>query len=472
MTREIQVDVAVIGAGTAGLFAMRQVRRAGKSFVMIDPGPLGTTCARVGCMPSKVALHAAHLWADRVPMAEHGVRGTEHLSVAPDAAWTKVRAMRDRFAGRTAENSRKAMGEHLLEGPARLREPTVVEVEGPQGPCTVRAGAVILANGSRPVKPKWLDALGDRVITTDELFELETLPRSLGVLGLGAIGLEMGLALARLGVRVVGSDIARWPAGLTDPELGQRVVEQFSGDLPMWLEEAARLTPEADGVRMETAQGQEKVERILAAMGRRSNIDTLDPEGKVLPLAEDGLPPVDPATMQVGDLPVFIAGDANGRRLLMHEAGDEGSIAGYNAARGTSQRFRRRTPLAIAFTQPDIVSVGTPLSELDPERVLVGTAEGSGNGRSVILEAQDSMVRLYADADTGRLRGAALSAAGGEHLGHLLAWAIQRGETAQQLLSMPFYHPVVEEVVQEALQDLVGQLPGSGDLPAGLEPEA
>ncbi|MFP4683488.1 MAG: FAD-dependent oxidoreductase, partial [Ectothiorhodospira sp.] len=311
----------------------------------------------------------------------------------------------------------------------------------------------------------------ERVITTDELFELETLPRSVGVLGLGAIGLEMGLALARLDVQVVGSDVARWPAGITDPELGQRVVEQFSGELPMWLGESARLTPEADGVVLESAQGREKVERILAAMGRRSNIDRLDPEGSVLPLAEDGLPPVDPATMQVGELPVFIVGDANGRRLLMHEAADEGSIAGYNAARGTSQRFQRRTPLAIAFTQPDIVSVGTPLSELDPERVVVGTAQGSGNGRSVILEAQDSMVRLYADAETGRLRGAALSAAGGEHLGHLLAWAIQRGETAQQMLSLPFYHPVVEEVVQEALQEIVGQLPDAGGLPAGLMPE-
>src|SRR5699024_5069583 len=97
-----QVDVAIIGAGTAGLYALREVKRAQKSFALIDHGPLGTTCARTGCMPSKAALHAAELWALRHQQAEYGIQGIKQLSIDRDAAWQKVRQMRDGFASGAA----------------------------------------------------------------------------------------------------------------------------------------------------------------------------------------------------------------------------------------------------------------------------------------------------------------------------------------------------------------------------------
>jgi dihydrolipoamide dehydrogenase len=472
MPQDIQTDVAIIGAGTAGLFAMKQVRKAGKSVTIIDPGPLGTTCARVGCMPSKVALHAAHLWDQREEMAEYGAHGIEQLSLDRDAVWARVSSMRDRFAGKTETNARKAMGDDLLEGPARFLEPTVLEVALPDGKQqVVRAQAVVIANGSRPVMPDWLAPLGDQVVTTDTLFDLQHLPDSVGVLGLGAIGLEMGLALSRLGVRVIGADIARFPAGISDPTLGEQVVERFSAEFPLWLGESAELNKEDDGIVMKTSQGQEKVDMILASLGRRPNTDTLNLADAGFELDDKGQLQFDPATQQVQDLPVFIAGDVNGQRPLQHEAADEGTIAGFNAVRGIT-RFRRRTPLSIAFTHPDIAVVGERLEDLDPNEILTGTADGSGNGRSVILGAQSNLIRLHADAKTGRLRGATLMATHGEHLAHLLAWAIQRGETAQDLLAMPFYHPVVEEILPDALQEIVSQLPENDDLPKGFSREA
>jgi dihydrolipoamide dehydrogenase len=89
--------------------------------------------------------------------------------------------------------------------------------------------------------------------------------------------------------------------------------------------------------------------------------------------------------------------------------------------------------------------------------VVIGSAEGSANGRSRILGAEDNLVRLYADRATGRLLGASLIAVHGEHLAQLLAWAIQRGETAHDLLALPFYHPTVEEMLQTALKDIESQ---------------
>ena len=150
----------------------------------------------------------------------------------------------------------------------------------------------------------------------------------------------------------------------------------------------------------------------------------------------------------------------------MHEAADEGAIAGYNAARAEITRFRRKVAIGIAFSDPDVVSVGARLDQLDPQAIVIGSAGGDSNGRAKILGGEESLLHVYADARDGKLLGAAMVATGGEHLAHLLAWAIQRGETAQSLLQLPFYHPVVEEMLQTALKEIAQKFPDG--LPSGL----
>src|SRR5574344_1445602 len=167
MSAEIQVDVAIIGAGTAGLYAVREVKRAGKSFVLIDAGPLGTTCARVGCMPSKVALHAAELWRMREEHQDYGISGSQQLTIDRDRAWQQVRSQRDDFAGRGAASAHRAAGDQLLMGRARFIEPTLLAVDTEQGTQSIRAGAVIIATGSRPVMPGFLQPFAGHCFTTE-----------------------------------------------------------------------------------------------------------------------------------------------------------------------------------------------------------------------------------------------------------------------------------------------------------------
>ncbi len=468
---ERAVDVAIIGAGTAGLYALREVRRAKKSFVLIDHGPLGTTCARVGCMPSKVALQSAELWRSRQHYPGIGVSGSEQLALDIDRAWANVRMQRDRFAGGAAQGAIRAGGENLLMGSARFLEPGVLEVTTESGRTIIRAGAVVVATGSQPVVPKWLAGLGERVITTEQLFELETLPKSMAVLGLGAIGLEMGLALSRLGVKVIGAELAAAPAGISDPEIAASVIARFSPEMEMWFGAPAEARPVSEGVAI-SSQGREVVvEQVLAALGRRPNLESLDLAAAGLELNDRGLPQFDPATLQAGQSRIFIVGDANGDRPLMHEAADEGAIAGFNAARPDVTRFRRRTPLSIAFTHPDIATAGARLDSLDPEKIIIGTARTEGTARYRVLHGEGGLLRLYAEKTSGRLLGASLFALDGEHLAHQLAWAIDLGMTAQRLLQMPFYHPVVEEALQAALQDIVRKLPERSEWPIGLAAE-
>lgn len=468
MTAEIQVDVAIIGAGTAGLYALREVKRAKKSFVLIDSGPLGTTCARVGCMPSKVALHAAELWQQRHEHADYGIQGSEQLSIDRNAAWQKVRSMRDGFAANGAGSATRAGGEHLLMGRARFVGPGQLAVATEQGEQPIRAQSVIIATGSRPVVPGFLQPFAEHCITTDELFELEQLPQRLGVLGLGAIGLEMGLSMARLGVEVFAADMANSIAGIADPEINNAALEVFRKEMDIHLGAAAALEHAPQGVLLKTASGDIAVDKVLVALGRRPNIDSLDLPSAGIELDERGMPQYDPHTMKITGHPVFIIGDVNAQRTLMHEAADEGAMAGYNAARGQEQAFKRKTSLGIAFTQPDIVSVGARLDGLDAEQILIGTASSDGNGRSRILSGERSLLRIYADKQSGKLLGAAMVGARGEHVGQLLAIALEQGLDVHQLLVGPFYHPVVEELVQSALQDIARQLPHT-ELPLGLQ---
>ncbi|MCL7462883.1 dihydrolipoyl dehydrogenase [Pseudomonas sp. NW5] len=469
MPSTLHTDVAIIGAGTAGLYALREVRRAGRRFVLIDHGPLGTTCARVGCMPSKVALHAAALWQARDEMATFGIHGSEALQIDRAQTWAALRTQRDRFTASATDKARSAAGEHLLEGRARFLSPTRLEVTQADGQrVQVQAAAVVIATGSRPHLPAELAALGERVVTTDELFERDALPGRIGVLGLGAIGLEMGLALARLGVQVtaVGSRLA----GIDDPQITERAQQQFGAEMTLWLGANAQAEATAQGVRLQAGEHSSEVDLLLVATGRRPNIDQLGLAEAGFALDARGVPHFDPATLQLGEWPVFIAGDANAQRTLLHEAVDEGSIAGYNAAREARRGWQRKVALGIVFSSPDLVSVGARLSELDPSRIVIGSASGQSNGRLRILGGDHNLLRLYAEAGSGRLLGASLLCLGGEHLGHLLAWAIQRGETAHSLLQLPFYHPVVEELLAGALQDIARQLPAPDDAPLGLRP--
>lgn len=444
----VNVDVAIIGAGTAGLTALREVKRAGKSFVLIDRGPLGTTCARVGCMPSKAALHAGSIWQGHASMRSSG----RAAGVSPDTLWDDARKMRDMLAAGAAKRTVSAAGDRLMMGHARFVSADSVEVDGKR----VTASAFVVAAGSRPVVPPSFDEIRDRLFTTDSLFERGTLPRSIGIVGMGAIGVEIGLALSRLGVHVIGGDLKDTLAGITDPEIGVRALDQFRKEMTIWLGQPIKVGRQDSLVTISNGTQTWPVEWLLAAIGRRPSVGELDLPQAGVQLDQNGLPQIDPDTMRAGNSSLYFAGDISPDRPLMHEAADEGAIAGWNAAHHDSPvAFRRRVPLAIVFSDPDIASVGTSFDQLDPDQTVIGSASGESNGRARIMGAEHSFIRIYAAKGDGRLLGASILGTRGEHLAHLLAWAIQRGETAESLLEMPFYHPTIEEVVQSALFDIV-----------------
>jgi dihydrolipoamide dehydrogenase len=463
MTRE--VDVAIIGAGSAGLYALSQVKHAGKSFVLIDGGELGTTCARVGCMPSKVAIQVAEDFHHRKMFPREGIDGGDELSVDGEEAMEYIQDLRDHFVDQVLTTSTDEMIEEFIEGYARFISPNEIEVNDE----IISAKKFVIATGSSPIVPEAWKAFGDKIITTDEVFEMETLPESMAVIGMGVIGLELGQAFNRMGVSVTGIDQMEQLAGISDPDINKTLLDIMRREFPVWLGHQAEIAEADDKLLVSAGDQSVVVEKVLVSIGRRSNLAALHLEAAGITVGESGIPEYDPQTMRIGDSNCYIAGDVNGIRPILHEAGDEGRIAGHNAAAESDEKIERKVPLAITFCEPNLVQVGKTMAELEDSDYVVGSMKVAGLGRALIMTRNKGLIHLYCDKEDGKLLGASMCVVRGDSLGHLLAWSIEMGLTVFDMLKMPFYHPVMEEALQAALRDAAHQITAQHKLPWDLK---
>ena len=447
-------DVIIIGAGTAGLSALREVRKSTDNFLLINDGPYGTTCARVGCMPSKALIEAANAFHRRHAFEAFAIRGSEQLTIDVPAVLRRVRTLRDKFVAGVLETT-AALGEKNLAGRARLNGPNRVIVNDQQ----FDARRIIIATGSRPIIPQPWTEFAERILTTDNLFEQQDLPHRLAVIGLGVIGVEIAQALSRLGLDVVAFDSGTQFAGLNDPQINAAFSQLLQQEFPCYTGSEAQVSATADGLLVKNQEHEVAVDKILVAIGRQPNLADLGLETLGIELDKRGMPPCDPTTMRIADLPVFLAGDANGQVPLLHEAADEGHIAGLNATRESCHCFTRRTPLAIVFCDPNVAMVGERFEDMDAHAMIIGEADFKGQGRARTAEKNKGLMRIYAEKSSGRLLGAEMCVPDAEHMAHLLALAIGQNMTVWGLLRIPFYHPVLEEGLRGALRQLARQLP-------------
>jgi dihydrolipoamide dehydrogenase len=459
-----QVDVAVIGAGSAGLAAYRAAKAAGASTLLIEGGPYGTTCARVGCMPSKLLIAAAEAAHDASRTAAFGVHVDGTIRIDGHEVMQRVKEERDRFVGFVVDSVDQIPAEDRLVGYATFVDESMLQV----GDHTkVRARSIVIATGSSPVIPEMYRALGDRVIVNDDVFEWSDLPRKVAVVGAGVIGMELGQALSRLGVDVTLLGARGHVGPLTDPAISAYAGNVFSNAFrfePRAQVESAWREGDAVNIRYRSTTGElidDTFDYVLVTAGRRPNMDKLALHNTSLALDARGVPLYDPLTLQAGAHPVFIAGDANSVLPLLHEAADEGRAAGANAARfPTLAPLARRAPISLVFSDPGIAMVGTRHADLVPDSFVVGEVSFENQGRSRVMLRNQGLMHVYVDKASRRFVGAEWIGPDAEHIAHLLAWALQMRLTVDAMLEMPFYHPVVEEGLRTALRDAAAKLNG------------
>ncbi|MDO6587755.1 dihydrolipoyl dehydrogenase [Salipiger sp. 1_MG-2023] len=462
---DLTCDVAIIGAGTAGLAAERSARKNGARTLLIDPAFNGTTCATVGCMPSKLLIGAARAAQDARGAGAFGIRTS--VGVDGPAVLQRLRKLRDDFVDATRAGIAKLPEKSRITARARFTGPDRLALSTGE---TVQAGAIIIATGSSPmIPPPYRDLAG--LLTNDTIFELEDLPQSLAVIGGGVIGLELAQAMARLGTRVAIFDQGDELGGTRCKDVQAALQEALSRELTLHL--GTHPVPQDDNgqIRIDWDGGSDKFDKVLVATGRAPNLAGLGLEKTGLSLNDKGLPEVDPETLQCADAPIFLIGDANAARPLLHEASDEGAIAGRGAVAFPARvPSSRKTPLAITFTDPPLVSVGAA----PDDGAKTGSADYTNQGRARVDNRNTGLARIHASAPDGRLIGADLFCPGADHMGHLLALAIAQGLTARDLLDQPFYHPTLEEGLKPALREICAAVPLQipGDRDTGSPPGA
>ena len=295
---KLTCDVAIIGAGTAGLAAERSARRNGASTLLIDEGFGGTTCASVGCMPSKLLIAAGN--------AMHAV---EQASVFGIEAWgkadgvavmTRVRKQRDAFVAGVEKSIDKLPDEVKIKARAKFAGATILSLSDGR---EVHAKSVVIATGSSPAIPEMFDAVRDRVLTNESIFELTDLPKSLGVVGAGALGLELAQAMARLGVETMVFDTGETIGGLKDRHVGEAYHAILSREMPILLGVKLTVEPDGDGVKLAwtgSASGERRFDYLLVATGRPPQVKDIGLETTGLALDDHGMPDFDRETMQCG----------------------------------------------------------------------------------------------------------------------------------------------------------------------------
>ena len=476
-----KVAVAVIGAGTAGQNAFRQAKKAVEDVVIINDGFWTTTCITVGCMPSKLLIAAADRAHDAKHSTEFGV--TASVQIDGKQVMQRVRAERQHFASYIEKQVASWPDDSKISGRAYINKQGLIEVNDE----LIKADKIIIATGSSTSIPDgWEAKLGDTMLTSNTVFELTDLPQSMAVIGAGAIGLELAQAFTRLGVKVTVFNRAKHVAGLKDDDINNKAIDCFSRELTMHLgsriidvgqqldkkvdenidnntnvsthkqSNAAFIDYEDSAGNLQQWQG----DYVLVATGRRHNIDPLGVENLGVELDDKNRPKnLDKKTGRIGDLDVYIVGDANASLPLLHVASDEGFSAGSMVCDNKKDAYIRppATPFSIVFSAPQIVNVGMSLPDIQADPTLeyvIGKVSFDNQGRSRVMGVNCGLLHIYGCKKTDRILGASMVAPDAEYIGHILAMAITNDLSIKDMLDTPFYHPTILEGLRTALHDV------------------
>ncbi|WP_180177135.1 dihydrolipoyl dehydrogenase [Acinetobacter sp. YH12039] len=454
-------DLIIIGAGTAGISAYKEAIKYTQNLLIINHGPWDTTCARVGCMPSKVLISSANRM--------HDIQHAQEVALTVDAKidtsqiMTHVRQLRDRFTRATQKDVDRWEASHKISGFATFIDAHTIQVNGQQ----YQAKAFIVAVGSTPAYDQaWKENLGERLITSDQIFELEQLPKSVAVIGSGVIALELAQALTRLNVNTTVFARSRKIGSLSSPILQKLAQEELSKELKLKFEILPEhYSIEGDLVHLtyteENVQKTLQVDYVLAATGRRTLLNTLSLERISAEFKDLKNLPINPDTKQLADYPIFIVGDAHTNTPIQHEAAHEGKFAVQNYLNfPQTKSIKTLTPLGILFSTPQMATIGQSYKHLQDKNIefVIGYVSYEKQGRAIVAAKNKGAAEVYVDTINHTLLGAELFCAEAEHLAHLLAWMISEELSIHEILDKPFYHPTLEEGLRTALKHARRQL--------------
>lgn len=446
-------DVIVIGAGTAGINAAHAASRVGARVLLVNNGPPVTACAARNCMPSKALLAATQVAHTARHAAPFGVSVTGPVRVDFDRMVAQVKEQVQLFTHSVEEGVQKAVTDKkfdFIEGRASFGPDGRVTVNGH----TLEGQRYVIATGSVVTVPP-IDGL-DRVdcITSDDVLALSEAPRSLVILGAGAVGLELAEVFARVGTDVLVVERTSVLADF-DPEFGEEFQRYMEAEphLTLWTQaQVTQVRPNEQGagltcvIDVDGQQQEHAADKLLVATGRQPALADLGLEHLGL-APERGKLQVS-AAMQTDNPNVFLAGDAVGPQIL-HIAAEEGRVAGHNAAMGRADQAMDydRQDLAVIFTGLTAARTGLTETQAREADRAIDTASDhpAKSGRGITDKDAFGLWKLVADAHTGAILGAQILETNADASIHLVKMAIDAGLTVADLSTMVAYHPTRAE---------------------------
>jgi dihydrolipoamide dehydrogenase len=463
MAQKEKFDLIIIGSGPGGYVAAVRAAQLGLKTACIEKDDrLGGVCLNVGCIPSKALLDSSeyyHLAKDR--LAEHGIKtGKTSLDLAV------MMARKEKVVQELTGNVRKLLEGNnitIIQGTARLAGEDRVEIQlpgassGKKNMQTIGAKSIILATGSAPVQVKGMEFDGKRIVTSTEALAFNTVPKHLGVVGGGYIGLELGSVWARLGAKVSVIEMLPHIALTLDGQVGralERILKKQGLDIRLNTRvSGAKVQKNTVRVTLENKNKKETLscDRLLVAVGRRPLTQNLGLEDAGIHMdSETGQIPVD-ESFRTNVPSIYAIGDLIPGPMLAHKASAEG-IAAVECIAGLPGEVNYDAIPAVIYTWPEVACVGMTEEQVKQRHIpfCVGTYPFSGAGRARCMGEKDGFVKLIAHGKTDRILGVHIIGPRASDMIAECVLAMEFGASSEDIARTVHGHPTFSEALHEA----------------------
>lgn len=463
-------DVLIIGSGPGGYVTAIRAAQLGFKTAIVERDHLGGICLNWGCIPTKALLRSAEIYHYMQHAKDYGLTA-EKVGYDPKAVVARSRAVSKRLNDGVGFLMRKnkvsvIWGEATIDAPGKVTV-KASKVEGPKGvlgPGSYQATHIIVATGARPRVLPGLEPDKKLVWTYFEAMVPDRMPKSLLVIGSGAIGVEFASFFRTLGADVTIVEMLPQILPVEDSEIAAFARKQFEkqGIKIITGAKVTKLDRKADSVTAEIDDGKAKqsltAERVISAVGVTGNIENLGLE-KLGVKTERGVIVVD--KLNKTSVPgIYAIGDVAGPPMLAHKAEHEGVIC-VEAIKGLHPHPMNKSMIpGCTYCSPQIASVGLTEQAAKEKKieVRVGRFPFAGNGKAIALGEDQGMVKVIFDKKSGQLLGAHMVGAEVTELiqGYVVAMNLET--TEEELMHTVFPHPTLSEMMKEAVLDAYGRV--------------
>jgi dihydrolipoyl dehydrogenase len=456
---DINAKVLVVGGGPGGYVTAIRAGQLGLDTVLVEQGGreggLGGTCLNVGCIPSKALIHAADAFYHAIEQSRSAPLGIK--VERPTIEFPRTIEWKDGVVGRLTSGVGALLKRHrvkILQGRAEMVDGKSCRIETDTGPQVVRAEHVVLATGSVPAALPNLP-FGGKVISSTEALSLAKVPERLAVVGAGYIGLELGMAYAKLGSKVTVIEALDRILPIYDAELVRPVERRLKALGVDVLTSTRAAGPGEEGLALEGGRTI-AADKILVATGRRARLEGFGLERLDLTLNGRFVQVDERCATSMRN--VWAVGDLTGEPMLAHRAMAQGVVVAEIIA-GHRRVFDGGVIPAVCFTDPEIVTVGLSPEEARKagREVLTAQFPFQANGRALSMAAEDGFVRVTARADNHLVLGIAAVGAGVSELAGAFGLALEMGARLEDIGGTIHAHPTLGEAFHEASLRALGE---------------